>query len=141
MVYGALGRLQRPLPAQSQRTQATSLAQRYKINQTLLVVRHVVEVGSTDPLIIKIDRVKSFLPTSFGEISQSRIKPMRYRHAKQSESQMEMTDKGDCQYSETSAISEREAWPSANIVAITQVDEGLPQSSVGSTPEGNLPIH
>jgi hypothetical protein len=100
-----------------------------------------VQIGSTDPSTIKIDQIENFLPTCFGEISQSRIKPMRYRHAKQSESQMEMTDKGDCQYSETSAISEREAWPSANIVAITQVDEGLPQSSVGSTPEGNLPIH
>ena len=141
MVYGALDRFQRPLPAPSQRIQATSLTQRCRINQTLLVVWHVVQVGSTVPLIIKIDRVENFLPTCFGEISQSIIKPMRYRHAKQSESQMEMTDKGDCQYSETSAISEREAWPSANIVAITQVDEELPQSSVGSTQEGNLPIH
>jgi len=54
---------------------------------------------------------------------------------------MELPDKEDCRYSEMSAISEREAWPSANIVAITQVDEELPQSSVGSTQEGNLPIH
>jgi hypothetical protein len=54
---------------------------------------------------------------------------------------MELPDKGDCRCSETSAISEREAWPSANIVAITPVDEELPQSSVESTQEGNLPIH
>jgi hypothetical protein len=54
---------------------------------------------------------------------------------------MELPDKGGYRYSETSAISEREAWPSANIVAIIPVGEELPQSSVGSTQEGNLPIH
>ena len=54
---------------------------------------------------------------------------------------MELPDKEDCRYSETPAIPEREEWPLANIVAITQIDEELPQSSVGSTQEGNLPIH